>query len=66
MTSSDRDQRDFVLAHLRAASLRARIVANEIDLIGVSLRAGMIDTITAIDWLEQAGALGYISDMERL
>lgn len=57
---------DYVLAQLRCAALRARLVANDCDFIGVSLKAGLIDTITAIDWLEHAGALGMVADMERL
>lgn len=66
MVAADALNTEFVLAHLRCAALRARLVANDIDFIGISLKAGMIDTITAIDWLEQAGALGYVADMEQI
>lgn len=63
--SADGDNREFVLARLRIALLRAKMVANEIEFVGVSLRAGMIDTQTAIEWLAEVGALGYVADMER-
>jgi len=57
---------DYVLARLRMASLRARIVANEIDFIGVTLKAGLIDTQTAIGMLADVGALGYVADMDQV
>lgn len=48
-----------VLAQLRCLTLRARLVACELDMIGVSLRSGMIDCETAIAWAQETGALAY-------
>lgn len=46
------DDRDLLLVALRAGSLRARLAAAEIDQIGVALKLNIIDTETALRWIE--------------
>jgi hypothetical protein len=59
-TLDDPDFRDYVLAELRCASLRARLAACDIDSLGIALRAGWIGPRDAIDAIAEAGALEYI------
>jgi hypothetical protein len=44
---------EFVLSALRCAALRARLVAAEIDNVGVALKAGVITSATAVAWAEE-------------
>lgn len=53
--------RDFMLAELRCAALRSRLVAAEIDSIGVALRGNFITEDDAIAWLDDCGALQFLS-----
>lgn len=52
-------KREFALTAIRSAGLRARILASEIDEIGVSLRHNMIDAEFAVGWLDFIGALQF-------
>jgi hypothetical protein len=52
--------REFLLAHLRAARVRAKLAALEIDSIGLALKAEMIDTDTALAWLDDVHALRFL------
>jgi hypothetical protein len=52
--------RKYVLAELRAARTRALLVVNEIETIGVALRGGIVDADLAVEWLRDAGAMGYL------
>jgi hypothetical protein len=56
------DQTDFILASLRVASLRVRIIAGEIDACGVALKGGFISPEVALAWCEDVapGCLGYM------
>jgi hypothetical protein len=56
---------NYLLAELKCASIRARLIVNEIDAIGVALRGNFICTDDAIAWLQEAGALGLISSITR-
>lgn len=49
------DHKDYLLAKLRAASLHARLLANEIDSIGVALKDDLITDSTAIEWARDVG-----------
>ena len=49
----------YLLAHLRAARVRAQLAACEIDAIGVALKAQMIDADEALLWLEDVDALRF-------
>lgn len=50
----------YLLAHLRAARVRAQLAACEIDAIGVALKAQMIDADEALLWLEDVDALRFL------
>ena len=46
-------ERDLMLSALRVASARARLVANQIDTIGASLRQKAITCKDALEWARQ-------------
>jgi hypothetical protein len=47
--------RDFLLAALRAASVRAKLMECDINTIGLALKAGMIGPDTAVQWIRDSG-----------
>ena len=51
---------DFILHRLHVAGLRAKIIANEFDAIGIALRDGLIDTEGALAMLDEGGLLTLI------
>jgi hypothetical protein len=53
------DFRDYLLAEIRCAALRARLAALDIDAAGVALRGGMITPEVALEWVNEAGAIDY-------
>ena len=59
---ADRDRQEFVVASLRSASLRVRLIANEIDTAGVALKGGLITPEAALEWVNEAapGCVGYL------
>lgn len=58
--SPPRDFREFLLAELKCAALRSRLVTAEIDSIGCALRGNFISTDDAIAWLEECDGLQFI------
>ena len=52
---------ECVLAELKCAGLRARLLVADIDSIDVALRGGFIDADGAIAWGHEIGALGFMS-----
>ena len=52
-------RRDFLLAELRHASLLCRLLAADLDSIGVALRGGLIDPERAIELLDP-GAQAFL------
>jgi hypothetical protein len=57
-----RDRQEFVLATLRGASLRVRLIDNEIAAAGTALKAGLISPETALEWVNEVapGCVGYL------
>lgn len=55
------DYREFLLAELKCAALRSRLVTAEIDSIGVALRGDFITEDEAIAWLHECGGLQFLS-----
>jgi hypothetical protein len=51
---------EYVLAELKCASLRARLLVADIDSIDTALRGNLITTDAAIAWANDIGALGLI------
>jgi hypothetical protein len=54
------DKRDYVLALLRCARLRAELIRNEFDAVGIALRDGMITPAQALCVLSENGLLDWI------
>jgi hypothetical protein len=56
------DRQEFVLAALRGAGLRVRLIANDIDAAGIALKGGFITPETALEWVNEVapGCVGYL------
>jgi hypothetical protein len=54
------DRADYLLAELRCASLRARLVQADIEAVGVALKGGLVSPDEALELLGDCGALIYI------
>lgn len=54
------DFREYVLAELRTARLRAKMYVNEIEAIGIALKAHMIEPEDALAWMQEAGTLDFM------
>jgi hypothetical protein len=52
---------DYVRRELRCASLRARLVTNEIQTMSIALGAGFIDPDIALEHLAEVGALRLVT-----
>ena len=51
---------EYLLAHLRAARVRAQLAVCEIDSIGLALKSQLIDSDQALAWLEDVDALRFL------
>jgi hypothetical protein len=54
------DQSEFLLACLRAASLRTRLIATELDSVGVALRHNLVSHDGAVEWLSDLNLLDHV------
>ena len=54
------DQSEFLLACLRAASLRAKLTATELDSVGVALRHNLVSHDGALEWLHDLNLLEHV------
>jgi hypothetical protein len=52
---------DYLLAELRCAALRARLMHNDIIAIGIAFKAGLIDADNALEHLADCGALHLVA-----
>jgi hypothetical protein len=61
------DRQEFVLATLRCASLRIRLIDQEITSAGVALKGGLISSEMALEWVEEVapGILGVVAETLR-
>jgi hypothetical protein len=55
------NRREYLLAELRCAALRARLIAAEIENIGVALKAGELDEDLALAIVIQEGLAAWCS-----
>lgn len=57
------DRQEFVLATLRCASLRVRLIDQEITSAGMALKGGLISSEMALEWVEEVapGILGVVA-----
>ena len=53
---------DYLLAEMRCASLRARILQHEIDAIGIALKGGAISADQALDLMQGVDLLRLIGE----
>jgi hypothetical protein len=59
--ATDGSYTDLVAAELKCASLRAKLLATEVDSIHTALCGSFIDTDTAIAWANEIGAFSLIA-----
>ena len=59
-----RDRREYLLAELRAAALRARLWQADIDAVGLALKAGLISPDQAVEHLSDCGLLRLLAERE--
>ncbi len=52
--------RDYTITALRSAALRARLLVNEAETIGIALRDGLISPDAALLWARDAGVLDLV------
>jgi hypothetical protein len=57
----ERDKREYLLAELRAAALRARLWQADIDAVGLALKAGLISPDQAVEHLSDCGLLRLLA-----
>jgi hypothetical protein len=53
-------RREYLLAELRAAALRARLLQADIDAVGLALKAGLIEAEQALELLADCDCLRLI------
>jgi hypothetical protein len=54
------DHREYVLAELRCAVMRARLWQADIEAVGIALRGGLIDPDQALEILAECDALHVV------
>jgi hypothetical protein len=57
-------QRDYLLAELRCAALRARLLQADLDAVGMALKAGLVEPEQALELLADCDCLQFISPKE--
>lgn len=55
--------KEFLLAALRGASIRAKMLEADINSIGVALKGNLIDSETAVQWIMEANLLGMVGPL---
>lgn len=58
--TADDGFREYLLVAIRCARLRAQLLQNEIDEIGVALKGRMVTPDVALCWLSEIGAIQFI------
>jgi hypothetical protein len=61
--ANDQDYKDFLLASLRAASLRAKLMDAGLTAIGVALKGNLIGPDGALQWAQEEGLMFLIGPM---
>jgi hypothetical protein len=59
------NRRDYLLAELRCASLRARLWQADIDAVGMALKSGLVAPEQALELLADCDCLQLISPKEK-
>jgi hypothetical protein len=58
------NRREYLLAELRCASMRARLQASNIDAVGMAVKAGLVEPEQALELLADSDCLKLISPKE--
>ena len=58
--TSEKNKTGYLLAELRCATLRARLVASDLDAIGLALKGGLITSVQALELLDDCDLFRYI------
>jgi hypothetical protein len=58
-------RRDYLLAELRCAALRARLWQADIDAVGLALKSGLIEPEQALELLADCDCLQLVSPKDR-
>jgi hypothetical protein len=58
-------RRDYLIAELRCASLRARLWQADIDAVGLALKAGLVEPEQALELLADCDCLHLVGVRER-
>jgi hypothetical protein len=53
-------RRDYLMAELRCASLRARLLQADIDAVGMALKAGLVEPEQALELLADCDCLTLV------
>jgi hypothetical protein len=53
--------RDYLLAELRCAFLRAQLLQNDVAAIGIALKGGLINEDIAVEQLSECGVLRLVA-----
>jgi len=51
---SEDDHKEFLLSAMRSASLRVKLMENDLHTIGIALKADLIGTEMAVKWLHDS------------
>jgi hypothetical protein len=60
------DHKEYLLAELRCARLRAQLIVADIDAIGLALKAGMVTPEQALAHMNDTGLLRYLGSTDGL
>ena len=61
MTNPSSGFREYLLAEIRCAAIRAKLMANDLTAIGIALRAGLIDPDNALEHLADCNVLRLVA-----
>lgn len=56
----EEQHREFLLAALRAASLRCKVMEADVNTIGIALKGGLIGADTAVAWIRDSNLLWVV------
>jgi hypothetical protein len=59
-------RRDYLIAELRCASLRARLQVHDIDALAMALKAGLVEPEQALELLADCDCFQFISPKEKI
>jgi hypothetical protein len=65
ITKPKQDHRDYLLAELRCAALRARLWQHDIEAVGLALKGGLIEPEQALELLQDCDALHLVGTEPR-